>query len=173
METSTAIKLLAPSVNHGDLYWADLGCGTGTFTIALASLLSKESTVYAVDRDAKSLETLYRARPEIVRTIRADFTDPLLSFPSLNGILMANSLHFVADKNQLIQHLNSMLLPDGRILIIEYDTDTANTWVPYPVSFGALQRIVSGLGLVVRKTGTHPSIYGGREMYAALVTKSV
>ena len=86
---------------------------------------------------------------------------------------MANSLHFIAEKAELIRRLKSMLSPQGRMLIIEYDTDIANPWVPFPVSFSSLQEIVSGFGMLVRKTGTHPSIYREREMYAALISVGV
>ncbi len=36
--------------------WADLGCGSGIFTYALASLLKKGSTIYAIDRDIASFK---------------------------------------------------------------------------------------------------------------------
>src|SRR5690606_38229652 len=171
MDNSAAISLISSGVRRDDLLWADLGCGTGTFTMALASLLGKESTIFAVDSDEKSLKVLSSSNAEIIKTIHADFTKPSMSLPRLNGILMANSLHFVADKGPLILSLSSLLLPEGRILIVEYDTDTPNPWVPHPISFDSLQRFISGLGMSVKKMGTHPSLYGRREMYAAVTTK--
>jgi hypothetical protein len=39
-------------------YWCDLGCGSGTFTMALAHLLSPGSTIHAVDWDQRALENL-------------------------------------------------------------------------------------------------------------------
>ncbi len=173
MDKSAAIRLISPGVNRYDLRWADLGCGAGTFTIALASLLSRESTIFAVDNDEKGLRTLSNSHSEIIKTIHADFTDISLTLPQLNGILMANSLHFVADKDSLMQSLSALLLPEGRILIVEYDTEASNPWVPYPISFDSLRRLVSRLGMSAMKTGTHPSIYGTREMYAAVITKSL
>ena len=45
----------------GPATWADLGCGDGTFTLALASLLPAGSTIYAVDQDAAALRALPEA----------------------------------------------------------------------------------------------------------------
>jgi trans-aconitate methyltransferase len=39
-------------------YWCDLGCGSGTFTMALAHVLSPGSTIHAVDWDQRALENL-------------------------------------------------------------------------------------------------------------------
>jgi methylase of polypeptide subunit release factors len=38
--------------------WCDLGCGSGTFTTALAQLLASGSTIYAVDLDQGALERI-------------------------------------------------------------------------------------------------------------------
>ena len=81
----------------GPTKWADLGCGTGTFTVALADLLSPGSTIHAMDRDASVLR---RIPPEhrgvSITTHRGDFTNHTWPFANLDGILMANSLHYVA-----------------------------------------------------------------------------
>ncbi len=47
--------------------WADLGCGTGTFTRALADLLPPGSSIAAMDRDASALEQV----PEMHGTTRS------------------------------------------------------------------------------------------------------
>jgi predicted RNA methylase len=44
--------------------WCDLGCGTGTFTTALAELLAPGSTIHAVDLDQKMLEEIRTGMPE-------------------------------------------------------------------------------------------------------------
>jgi methylase of polypeptide subunit release factors len=38
--------------------WADLGCGSGTFTIALAGLLKPQSIIYAIDTNASALKQI-------------------------------------------------------------------------------------------------------------------
>src|SRR5262245_47738306 len=72
--------------------WADLGAGTGTFTLALAALIGPLGKVYAVERDRSALQTLQRVassnepRGASVEVVDADFTGHL-DLPPLTGIL--------------------------------------------------------------------------------------
>ena len=56
-----AIEMLAESGVDalGPTKWADLGCGTGTFTLALADLLSPGSTIHAMDREGSVLSQYF------------------------------------------------------------------------------------------------------------------
>ncbi len=69
-----------------------------------------------------------------VEFLIADFTQRL-DLPPLDGIVMANSLHYVRDKGALLQRIHSYLKPGGRLLIVEYNVDRGNLWVPYPFSY--------------------------------------
>ncbi len=60
MEQSDAVRLIGAAVPAGAATWADLGAGSGTFTLALASLLGPGGIVYAVDRDTDALRKLVR-----------------------------------------------------------------------------------------------------------------
>lgn len=57
------------------MVWADLGCGSGTFTLALASLLSPGSFVYAIDRNAAALQQI----PSGYNWVSIKNTSPILS----------------------------------------------------------------------------------------------
>ena len=56
MRPRDAIDMLAESGVDalGPTIWADLGCGDGTFTLALASLLAPGSTIHAMDTDGSA-----------------------------------------------------------------------------------------------------------------------
>jgi trans-aconitate methyltransferase len=171
MQPSEAITMLEPAgwVSNTPQTWADLGCGKGIFTVALSSLLPTGSTVYAIDRDADNLRfvpTQYQGKN--IETKQADFTiNP--SLPLLDGILMANSLHFVRDRNNFGLMLRSMLKENGRLLIVEYDTDSANRWVPFPVSFVSLEKWASQTGFRnVKRLKERASIYQRSKMYSAV-----
>jgi hypothetical protein len=59
----------------------------------------------------------------------------------------------------------------GRFLIVEYDTDLANPWVPYPVSVVSLERMFASVGYsAIQMLGTRRSIYQRARIYAALVS---
>jgi ubiquinone/menaquinone biosynthesis C-methylase UbiE len=130
------VRILRDGVTRGGT-WADLGAGTGAFTLALAELVGPGGNVIAVDRDRGALRELERAlRPggAAVRTLGADFTKPI-ELHSLDGVVMANSLHFVHDKAPVLALVHGMLKPSGRLLLVEYDADKGNQWVPYPLAF--------------------------------------
>jgi ubiquinone/menaquinone biosynthesis C-methylase UbiE len=129
------IDLLRPGVPAEDGEWADLGAGAGAFTLALRQLAPK-ARVHAVDKDAGALRRLREvaAGNDDLRIIRADFTRPL-ELPQLDGIVMANSLHFVRDKRPVLALIRGYMKPRGRFILVEYDADHGNPWVPYPISY--------------------------------------
>ncbi len=152
--------------------WADLGCGKGIFTIALASLLPSGSTIHAIDRDAENLHFVPTQYPGIkIETKQADFiTNP--SLPLLDGIVMANSLHYVRDRDNFGLMLSSMLKENGRLLIVEYDTESANRWVPFPVSFVTLEKWATRAGFRnVKRLKERASIYQRSKMYSAVAER--
>ncbi len=148
--------------------WADLGCGDGTFTLALADLLAPGSTIHAMDRDAVALARLAANRAVRIERHLGDFTSDPWAFDALDGILMANSLHYVEAQSAFLESCAARVMPAGRFLIVEYDTDVANPWVPYPVRAAALARFFEEIGYSAFKLlGTRPSAYGRARLYAA------
>ena len=146
--------------------WADLGCGSGTFTYALANLLAPKSTIYAMDKTVQQLQPTTSNKVEVLFK-QGDFIREALSFPPLDGILMANALHYVQDKNSLIERLKTYLAENGMFIIVEYDTTRANQWVPYPVDRASLQQLFSVAGFTNMKAlGERPSVYHNRTLYA-------
>jgi ubiquinone/menaquinone biosynthesis C-methylase UbiE len=151
--------------------WADLGSGWGAFTLALADLLGPGSTIYSVDRDSGSLREQERAMrsrfPGVhVEYVQADFTRPL-DLPPLDGLLMANSLHFVKDKAPLVERLRGYLKPGGRFVLVEYNADRGNPWVPHPLSYPTWEDLAARAGFAsTRLIARTPSRFLG-EIYAA------
>ncbi len=147
--------------------WADLGCGSGTFTRALATVLPMQSQIIAVDKSSQSLPPVM-GNEVGVEFLQADMEQEL-PLNKLNGILMANSLHYIRDKQAFIRKLEPVLSVRKQWLIVEYDTETANRWVPFPLSFRQLYDLFSSSGYRTEKINTRQSVFGG-EMYAALIT---
>ena len=121
--------------------WADLGAGEGAFTGALAELIGPEGLVVAVDKDPRAL----RAIGHGVETVVADFTTPL-DLRDLDGVVMANSLHFVRDKRSVLVSVRAMLKPGGRLIVVEYGADRGNPWVPYPFTFAKWEAMAAQAG---------------------------
>lgn len=148
--------------------WADLGCGSGTFTRALAAVLPGQSQIIAVDKTAQSLAPVMEHQIS-VNFLRADMEQEQLSLGKLNGILMANSLHYIRGKKAFLQKLEPAFIGQKQWLIVEYDTESANRWVPFPLSYNQLRSLFLPLGYIAEKINTRQSAYGG-DMYAALIT---
>jgi ubiquinone/menaquinone biosynthesis C-methylase UbiE len=173
MDHADHLRLLRDGVARGGA-WADLGAGTGAFTLALAELVGPGGEVIAVDRDRAALREIERALPPggaAVRTLRADFTKPI-DLASLDGVVMANSLHFVRDKAPVLALVHGMLKPSGRLLVVEYDADEGNEWVPYPVSYQTWRALADASGYrATRKLLSVPSRFLER-IYSAESVKA-
>jgi len=149
--------------------WADLGCGSGLFTYALAHLLATGSTIYAWDKGNTPLSSLPNPQQVNIKPGQLDFLKATLPVSALDGILMANSLHYVPDQAAFIEKVSAHLQPNGAFLIVEYETTKANPWVPYPIPFATLKALFHKTGfLSAVKLAERPSVYGSGNMYAAL-----
>ncbi len=152
--------------------WADLGSGGGAFTLALAELLGPAGEIYSVDRDRRALQRqgeILRARfpATTLHLLVADFTRPL-ALPPLDGVVMANSLHFVRDKASVLGAVHALLRPGGRLLLVEYNTDRGNPFVPHPLSYPSWEAAARRAGFAeTRLLATRPSRFL-REIYSAL-----
>lgn len=150
MNHSDLVGLLAPGVPTKGGDWADLGAGEGAFTLALADLLGPGAHITAVDRDGRALGQLAsaigRRFPQThLEVLAADFTRPL-ALHDLDGVVMANSLHFVRDKGPVLEAVRAMLKPGGRLIVVEYGSDRGNPWVPFPFSFETWRRMAADAG---------------------------
>jgi SAM-dependent methyltransferase len=147
---SDLVDLLRGGVAAPGGAWADLGSGAGAFTAALYELVGDGARIFSVDRDGGALDQqralFQRHHPAAqVEFIEADFTQPL-ELPPLDGVVMANSLHFQRDKRPALRLLREHLKPEGRLVLVEYDADRGNPWVPHPLSYPSWARLAAENG---------------------------
>lgn len=171
MNHTDHVTLLRKGIAHSGGVWADLGAGTGAFTLALAELLGPTATIYAVDKNGMDLHRLKLAMdqqfPQIdLHLLQADFTDGV-ELPLLDGIVMANSLHFLSSKNVFLQQMRAWLKANGRFLLVEYNIEEGNHWVPYPISYESWTQLAKRHKFShTELLATRPSRFL-REIYAA------
>jgi ubiquinone/menaquinone biosynthesis C-methylase UbiE len=185
MDHHDHVNLLRPADLFPGASWADLGAGSGAFTLALRELLGPSADIYAVDRDRNrlaELERAYRARFDDTGNlyiIVADFsrelgtaTSSAQHLPPLDGVLMANSLHFFRNKEKVLQHVSSFLKPNGMLLLVEYNVDQGNPWVPHPLSFETFHELAPRAGFSEpRLLAKHPSSFL-HEFYSAITRRA-
>lgn len=166
------VDLLRGGVAGGGGVWADLGSGQGAFTLALADLLGPGATIYSVDRDRGALREQERAMSArfpgtTVHYVVADFTKPL-EFPPLDGVVMANSLHFHRHKDGVLQLVRGYLRSGGHFVLVEYNADSGNMWVPHPLSYPTWEALARRNGFTSTRLlhAVHSRFL--REIYSAL-----
>ena len=180
MDHRDHVFLLSGGVSPGPgpqpAVWADIGSGRGAFTLALAELLGPGGQIHSVDRDGHALriqqEALRERFPDTtVQFHKSDFTRRL-DLPVLDGLVMANALHFVPDgrKESVVAGLTGLLRPGGHFILVEYNVDHGNLWVPHPLSYPAWERLAARCGFApggTRLLAKRPSSFL-HEFYAAL-----
>lgn len=175
MNHSDHIRLLREGIEETGGIWADLGSGEGAFTLALADLIGPQGTIYSIDMDAGALRTqqqAMRARfPDRVVVYRqADFTRRL-DLPPLDGVVMANSLHFQRRKDDVLALVRGYLKSGGRLVLVEYNSDQGNPWVPCPLSYSTWEALAKRNEFVdTRRLATYPSRFMG-EIYSSISLK--
>lgn len=171
MHHRDAVALISAAVPSEGRTWADLGAGSGTFTLALVELVGEGGRVHAVERDAARLAALRRAAGASTGAIvvhEGDFTESL-DLPPLDGALLANALHYVPTHVQaaMLARIGALLAPGGRIVVVEYEDRGPNPWVPYPIPLARLRDLAREAGLgPPALAGSRRSRFGGA-MYAA------
>lgn len=173
MEPHEAIELVRGGVARAGETWADLGSGSGTFTRALSELLGPSGSVYAVDSRPDVLADAARPGGASIVPLVADFTEPL-PFQDLDGVLMANALHFVEVSRQaaVLESCAGLLRSGGALVLVEYDQRRGNPWVPHPVPPDRFQEIAVMAGLSrPREIGRKRSRYGPKDIYAAVALR--
>src|SRR5512141_1773196 len=129
MDHKDHVNLLRPAALSPGGTWADLGAGSGAFTLALRELIGTEATIYVVDKDRGALQRLeaaHRSRfpsADHLVPLNQDFSRPLDvatsttgRLPALDGVVMANSLHYFKDKEKVLRHVREFLKPNGALL---------------------------------------------------------
>lgn len=103
---------------------ADLGAGSGYFTIRLAKAVGREGRVYAVDIQQGMLDLLQKAvareRLTNVVPVLGGLADPKLPPGSLDLVLMVDVYHEFSEPQMMLQRIKEALKPGGRLVLLEY-----------------------------------------------------
>ena len=172
MDHDDHVRLIRDGVEGAGPVWADLGSGTGAFTLALADVLGPSGVIHSIDRDVGALRTQAEAfhrwfAGATLHQRAADFTRRL-DLPVLDGVVMANSLHFVRHKAPVLELVRGYLRSGGRLVLVEYDSDHGNPWVPHPISARSWPAIASSAGFEgTRELARVPSRFLGAIYSAA------
>jgi SAM-dependent methyltransferase len=102
---------------------ADIGAGSGWFTVRAARRVGEGGAVYAVDINPESIRYVdARAQKEQLRnikTILGKADDPLLPASAVDAVLLLKTYHEVAEPVVLLRNLRAALRPGAKVGIID------------------------------------------------------
>jgi predicted methyltransferase len=103
---------------------ADIGSGSGYFTLRFARAVGDAGRVYAVDISADMIRHLnHRLRDEGVRNVvpvLAEPDDPLLPDASVDRFVIVDTWHHVETQAKYIALMRRMLKPGGQVVHIDF-----------------------------------------------------
>jgi ubiquinone/menaquinone biosynthesis C-methylase UbiE len=109
---------------------ADVGAGSGYYTIRLARRVAPGGTVYATDIQPQMLALLANrlAKEKVagVVPVLATAEDPRLPEGTLDLVLMVDVYHELAKPQETLRRLRRTLKPDGRLVLIEFRKEDPN-----------------------------------------------
>jgi ubiquinone/menaquinone biosynthesis C-methylase UbiE len=102
---------------------ADVGAGSGWFTVRVARRVGGGGQVYAVDINPEAIRYVEeRAKKEELRnvkTILGKADDPMLPAGSVDAVLLLKTYHEVAQPIALLQNLRAALRPGAKVGVID------------------------------------------------------
>lgn len=132
---------------------ADIGAGSGLFSVPLAKAVGPTGRVYAVEIDAGFFPQIRKRAAEAgvdnVETVLGKFTDPALPVKTIDVAFFHDVLHHIAERPAYLKTVARYLAPDGRIVVVDYQAGVG----PHPghpeleVSRAQLEAWMSGAGL--------------------------
>ena len=103
---------------------ADVGAGTGYFTLRIARRVGPEGRVYGVDIQPEMLEKLHAnaAREKLtnIETVLGGEADPKLPAGKLDLVMMVDVYHELSRPQEMLRAVRASLKPDGRLVLLEY-----------------------------------------------------
>jgi ubiquinone/menaquinone biosynthesis C-methylase UbiE len=131
LKVNEVIEKLA--LKPGDIV-ADIGAGSGTFSVPMAKAIAPNGILYAVDIDQKMLDYVAaRAKKEGVtnlRTVLGEYDDPKLPAKDADVAFFHRVLHMIEHRQAYVNATAKYLKPDGRIVVIDKNReDSPDSWM--------------------------------------------
>lgn len=106
---------------------ADIGAGSGWFTIRLARRVGPRGLVYAEDVQSEMINAIFRRvqREGLtnVKPVLGRGSDPRLPERSLDAVLVVDAYHEMQDRVTMLVNLARSLKPQGRIGVVDFKLD--------------------------------------------------
>lgn len=117
---------------------ADIGAGSGYFTLRLAEAVGERGQVWALDIRQEMLDhiagRLAEAELANVKLCLVPPDDPQLPAGGVDTVFMVDTIHYVKERQAYAEKLRAALAPGGRVVIIDfrYDPQAQREFAPPP-----------------------------------------
>ncbi len=113
-------------IQPGDVI-ADVGAGTGVFSVSLARVTGPTGTVLAVEVDPGFLPMIAQkavdGAVENVRTVLGEFTDPKLPRRDVDVVFFHDVIHHIEGRQAYLQATAMYQAPGSRVVVVDYHGD--------------------------------------------------
>ncbi|HUY19224.1 MAG TPA: methyltransferase domain-containing protein [Candidatus Binataceae bacterium] len=113
---------------------ADIGSGSGAFSIPMAKAIAPNGTLYAVDIDQKMLDYVAKRAKEAgvtnLHTVLGGYDDPKLPVKNVDVAFFHRVLHMIEHREAYLDAVAKYLKPDGRVVVIDKNPeDSPDNWM--------------------------------------------
>src|SRR5579872_1961983 len=117
----------------GDIV-ADIGSGSGSFSIPMAKAIAPNGILYAVDIDQAMLDHVAGRAKEAgianLRTVLGEYDDPKLPVKNVDVAFFHRVLHMIEHRQAYLNATAKYLKPDGRVVVIDKNReDSPDSWM--------------------------------------------
>ncbi|MBS1855803.1 MAG: methyltransferase domain-containing protein [Acidobacteria bacterium] len=117
----------------GDIV-ADIGSGSGSFSIPMAKAIAPNGVLYAVDIDQKMLDHVAQRAKDAgitnLRTVLGEYDDPKLPVKNVDVAFFHRVLHMIEHRQAYLDATAKYLKPDGRVVVIDKNHEQSpNSWM--------------------------------------------
>lgn len=112
---------------------ADVGCGSGYFTVPAALMTGPAGIVYAIDIAPEALAMVGERASEqgITNLVPLRSSEDTVPLPdqAVEGVLMVHVVHELADPSAYLREVNRILVPGGKVAVVEW-SEQRGDWGP-------------------------------------------
>jgi len=152
-EERTDLLLDNLPINPGDSV-ADIGAGTGFFSLPMAKLVGATGTVYAVDIQPEMLAIIADRSAAMgvtnIKRVLATVNDPQLPADTLSMVLFVDAYHEFEWPREVMIAVRDSLVSGGKVVLIEYRAEDPSVPIKrlHKMTEGQARKELEAVGLV-------------------------
>jgi len=120
------------ALKPGDIV-ADVGSGSGVYSIPMAKAIAPNGILYAVDIDQAMLDHVAARAKEAgvtnLRTVLGEYDDPKLPVKNVDVAYFQRTLHMIEHRQAYLNATAKYLKPDGRVVVIDKNHEDSQDWM--------------------------------------------